>query len=56
MKERVIEICRNLEATLATMDDTNMVTSHHILSRANVKASRYVLEKKLKELKNKYKL
>ena len=56
MKEKAIEICNNLERTLSTMDDTSMVTSHHVLSRANVKASRYVLEKKLKELKIKYKL
>ena len=53
MRERAVKICINIENTLETMDNTNKVISEHPLY-VPTRASRTILEKKLKELKRKY--
>mgnify|MGYP003135180861 CR=1 FL=1 len=53
MRERAVKICRNIENTLETMNDKDNVISEHPLY-VPTRASRSILEKKLKELKLKY--
>lgn len=53
MKERALRICENIEKTLSTMEGKETVISEHPLY-VPTRASRSILEKKLKQLKRKY--
>ena len=53
--EKAREICKNIENTLSKMGDKNTVTSQHSIF-VPTRISRSILEKKLKQLRTKYKL